>query len=531
MRRNRLKMRAATAATALALLLAACGGGDSAGGELVPAPGEDVLVSQDRNPVIARNSPVLAVNPTQRTNMVVVDRVDRPDYTAGVHVTNNGGGNWQDVNLKLPAGNKGKLFAPSAGYDGKGILYVSYVTLSGPGNSPDSYWIARSGDGGLSFDEPTKIAGAHTFQTSIAVDQKSGRVFAAWLQSRPEATMCILCFAQTGIPIVVSRSDDGGRTWSPPAQVSDGGRMRVGAPALAVDRDGNPAVLYLDYGNDRVDWENLPGTYDGKFTVVMARSGDQGLRWEPGRVVDADMVPAGRFLVYLPVSPGFAIASNGDMYAVWADGRSGDSDVLLRRSTDDGKTWSKPVQVNRGTVGDGVPQDMPAVSVAPGGRVDVVYYDRTIDRRGSTADVLLSSSSNSGKSFSKTIRLSDASSNRKVGPPGSPFSPEADFGTHIAVASLAGGAVAAWTDTRGNSVEGGKQDIFAAQVALDDNSSLSLAYTLLAGLGVLLGIAGVTLFVLSRRAKKQAQPPAAPADVPTDRPPPPPPLVPSPGQV
>jgi hypothetical protein len=524
-------MRAATAATALALLLAACGGGDSADGELRPAPGEDVLVSQDRNPVIARNSPSLAVNPTQRTNMVVVDRVDRPDYTAGVHVTNNGGGNWQDVNLKLPAGNRGKLFAPSAAYDGKGILYVSYVTLSGPGNSPDSFWIARSGDGGLSFDEPTKIAGPHTFQTSIAVDQKSGRVFASWLQSRPEATMCILCFAQTGIPIVVSRSEDGGRTWTPSAQVSDGGRMRVGAPALAVDADGNPAVLYLDYGNDRLDWENLPGTYDGKFSVVMARSGDQGLRWEPGRVVDADMVPAGRFLVYLPVSPGFAIGSNGDMYAVWADGRSGDADVLLRRSTDDGKTWSKPVQVNRGTVGDGVPQDMPSVSVAPGGRVDVVYYDRTIDRRGSTADVLLSSSSNSGKSFSKTVRLSDASSNRKIGPPGSPFSPEADFGTHIAVASLAGGAVAAWTDTRSSTVEGGKQDIFSAQVALDDNTSLSLAYKLLAGLGLLLAVAGITLFVLSRRAKKQAQPPAAPADVPTDRPPPPPPLVPSPGQV
>ena len=83
-----------------------------------------MLVSQDRNPIIARNSPVLAVNPVQRTNMVVVDRVDRPDYTAGVHVTNNGGSNWADVGLKLPTGNRGKPFAPSAAYDGKGTLYV-----------------------------------------------------------------------------------------------------------------------------------------------------------------------------------------------------------------------------------------------------------------------------------------------------------------------------------------------------------------------------------------------------------------------
>ena len=488
----------------LALLLAACGGGDTPNAEeLVPAPGEDVLVTQDRNPVIARNSPALAINPIQRTNMVIVDRVDRPDYSAGVHVTNDGGTNWRDVPLTSPPGVAGKLFAPAAAYDARGTLYVSYVILTGSGNDPDSYWVARSGDGGLSFEEPTKIAGTFTYQTSLVVAPRSGRLYASWLQSNLEATTCLLCFAQTGLPIVVSRSDDGGRTWSPPAQVSDAGRMRVGAPALAVDPDGNPAVLYMDYGEDRWDWQNLPGNYDGTFSLVSTRSADRGRTWEPGRVVDDEIVPTGRFLVYLPVTPGFTIASNGDMYATWADARAGDPDILLRRSTDDGRTWSKPVQVNRGAAGDGVPQDMPSVGVAPGGRVDVVYYDRTIDPRGSRADVLLSSSSNSGKSFSKAFRLSDSQSNRKIGPEGSPHAEEADFGTRTSVASLAGGVIAAWTDTRNGTLEGGKQDIFTAQVPLDDNSSLAVANILLAGFGVLLGVAGVTLFVLSRRGRKK----------------------------
>lgn len=505
------RMRAAVGA--LALLAAACGGGASPNAEqLVPAPGEDILVTQDRNPVIARNSPALAVNPIQLTNMVIVDRVDRPDYSAGVHITNDGGTNWRDVALKAPPGTSGKPFAPSAAYDGRGILYVSYVILSGTGNDPDSYWLARSGDGGLSFEEPTKIAGAHVYQTSLAVAPRSGRLYASWLQSNLEATTCLLCFAQTGLPIVVSRSDDGGRTWSAPVQVSDAGRQRVGAPALAVDDDGNPAVLYVDYGDDRWDWQNLSGRYEGTFSLVFTRSGDRGQHWDPGRVVDADIVPTGRFLVYLPVSPGFAIASNGDLYAVWADGRAGDPDILLRRSSDDGKTWSKPVRVNRGTAGDGVPQDMPSVGVAPGGRVDVVYYDRTIDRRGSKADVLLSSSSDSGKSFAKTFRLSEAASDRKIGPEGSPYAGEADFGSRTTVASLAGGAIAAWTDTRNGSLEGGKQDIFSAQVALDDNSSLPVTNILLAGAGILLGGAGVTLFVLSRRGRKQVPATEEPLD-------------------
>jgi hypothetical protein len=521
MSRSRSGVRTLAAALGLALASAGCGGGGddaSQAAELLPAPGEDVLVGHDRNPIIARNSPVLVVNPTQRTNMVVVDRVDRPDFSAGVHVTNNGGSIWQDVALKPPSAG-GKLFAPSAAYDSRGMLYVSFVTLRSPGNSPDGFWIARSGDGGLTFDEPTRVAGPETFHTTLAVDADTGRLFAAWVQSNPTASECELCFAQTGLPIMVSRSEDGGRTWATPLQVSDAGRMRVGAPSLAVDSKGNPSVLYLDYGDDRVDWENLPGTYDGRFTLVVARSANEGFDWGAGQVVDADIVPTGRFVAYLPVVPGFAVGSNGDMFAVWADARSGDPDILLRRSTDDGRTWSRPVPVNRGTVGDGVPQDLPSVDVAPGGRVDVVYYDRTIDSRGSMADVLLSSSSDSGMSFTKHFRLSDSASNRRIGPGGSPFSQEADFGTRISVASLSGGAIAAWTDTRNGTLDGGKQDIFTAQVPLEDNSSLGLAYRLLAGLGALLGIAGVTLFVLSRRARRNAPPPPAePAEVPAPEP-------------
>lgn len=505
-------IRTSAAALGLAVVLAACGGGngggDSAVERIVPAPGGDVLVSRDPNPIIARNSPMIAVNPVQPTNMVVVDRIDRPDYGVGVHVTNDSGQNWQDVTLQRPAGNDGKLFAPSAVYDGRGRLYVSFATLSGAGNDPDGLWLTRSGDGGLTFDEPSRVAGPDAYQMALAADARSGRLFAAWLQSTPEATECILCFAGTNLPIMLSRSDDGGRTWSDPVRVSDEGRARVGAPALAVDRDGNPAVLYVDFGDDRWDWENLPGNFEGTFSLVVTRSLDKGVRWEPGQVVDGDVVPPGRFLVYLPVTPGFAIARNGDMLAVWGDARSGDPDVLLRRSGDGGRTWASPVRVNRGAVGDGVPQDLPAVDVAPGGRVDVAYYDRTVDPRGPTADVVLSSSSDGGESFPENVRLSTQPSNRRIGPENTPHLGEADFGSRLSVASLAGGAIAVWTDSRNGTADTGKQDIFLASVPLDDNSSLGLAFRVLAAAGILLGLAGVTLFVLSRRARRQAAPAA-----------------------
>jgi hypothetical protein len=98
-----------------------------------PPPGPTRRSLADRR----HNSPSLVQNPVQTTNIIVVDRVDRPDYTATVHVSNDGGNLWRDTPLVLPAATpRSKFFASSAAFDAKGILYVSFVTLSGSGQQP-----------------------------------------------------------------------------------------------------------------------------------------------------------------------------------------------------------------------------------------------------------------------------------------------------------------------------------------------------------------------------------------------------------
>jgi hypothetical protein len=518
-------------AAAAVLLLFALLGGTAAAASGVPSSSPvavNVLVNQDNSVITTHNSPSLAQNPLKPNQLVAVDRVDRPDYSAGVHISDDGGQSWQDSSLVLPTGSQSKLFAPTAAFDGHGILYVLFVTLSGPGNSPDSVWIERSTDGGVHFDQPSHVTGPNAFQTSLAVDQRTGRVFAAWLQSNATATHCILCFAQTNLPIVLSYSDDQGRSWVPPVQVSDSGRALIGAPALALDPHGNPVVLYYDYGSDNVDWNNDPGTYTAKFSLVVARSNDRGGTFLPGVVVDADIVPPHRFLVYLPDTPGFAIGTNGRMVAAWADGRSGESDILSRSSSDGGATWTAPVRVNGDPPGDGVNKDHPAVSVAPGGRVDVLYYDRILDHRGTTADVFISSSTNGGRSFPKVERVSSESSDRAVGPQGSPYDNEADFGTRIALLSSNRHAIAVWTDTRNGTVDNGKQDIYSGVVGFPA-SGITTGDILIGLVGLALGVIGVALFVVSRKRKPHAAPPPPPSRI--DSPPPLPPLVPTPGQV
>ena len=516
------------AAALISVLEAGTALGASGGVPSSTPAANNVLVNQDSSVITAHNSPTLAQNPVKPTQLVVTDRVDRPDYTATVHISNDQGKTWQDSALVLPTGNKGKLFAANAAFDGHGILYVEFVTLSGPGNGPDSIWIERSSDGGITFDQPSQIAGPYSFQVTLAIDHKSGRLFVAWLQAKP--FLCLLCFTDTGLPIVVSYSDNQGRTWSPPAQVSDPGRARLGAPTLAIDSQGNPSVVYFDYGSDRVDWEGLPGTYDSKFTLVLAHSQDRGLTYSAGRVVDADIVPSSRFLIYLPDSPGFAVGSDGRMVVAWSDDRFGESDILSRTSTDAGVTWTAPVKVNNDPSGDMVNKDRPAVSIAPNGRVDILYYDRILDHRGTTADVFLSSSSNGGKSYPKVLRVSSQSSDRAVGPPGSPFNMEADFGTHISLLALKGQDVAVWTDTRSGTIDTGRQDLFSGVVAFPAANGLSTAQVAIGILGVILGMIGVALFVSSRR-NKPTQPAAPTPPGRIETPPPLPPLVPTPGQV
>jgi hypothetical protein len=51
-------------------------------------------------------------------------------------------------------------------------------------------------------------------------------------------------------------------------------------------------------------------------------------------------------------------------------------------------------------------------------------------------------------------------------------------------------------------------------MVLEDNSSLALTNVLLAGAGILLGVAGVTLFLLSRRRAKALTPAEEPVDAP-----------------
>jgi hypothetical protein len=219
-----------------------------------------------------------------------------------------------------------------------------------------------------------------------------------------------LKFTETGNPIQIARSDDGGASWSDPVRVSAPSRERVIAPSPVVGPEGEVYVLYLDIGEDRLDYagahEGMGGPpYDGAFRLVLGRSRDGGATWGESEIVDP-VDPIQRFIVFLPAFPSVAVDDSGRVYAAYHDDRLGDPDVWLWTLDPGGSDWRGPTRVNDTARRDGTWQYLPNVSVSPDGRVDVVYYDRRSDPRNVMEDVSLRPFSDAGEPFAPALRLS-----------------------------------------------------------------------------------------------------------------------------
>jgi hypothetical protein len=184
------------------------------------------------------------------------------------------------------------------------------------------------------------------------------------------------------------------------------------------------------------------------------------------------------------------------------------SEVFHRASYDGGQTWAEAK-----SIGDADPklyagQFFPNVSVAPNGRIDVAWFD-TRDRPGMrSTDVYYAYSEDDGRTWSKNLRMTDASIDRNLGVYGSGY----DIAGQVGVASTKEYAVIGWDDTRNsdpgskaNIVPGGGLqdiDISAAQFEVLGGGMSRAAKVVLAGVVGLL-VVGLMLVVAAVAARRR----------------------------
>lgn len=456
-----------------ALVLAAppaAGVGQEGHGELqvdreVPVTAIDL--QQER----AQNSPGLAVDPTNEEFVVAASRVDGPEFDCALHVSGDGGRSWLPARevAVVPEGAE-RCYAPEVAFDAHGRLYFLFVGLHGEGNEPMGAFLVSSDDRGRTWSEPRQVLGGHRYMVRLAMDRdhgERGRLHLVWLEATsPPPTGG---FGPPPNPVMAAHSDDGGRSWSEPVQVSDPDRERVVAPAVAVGSDGSVHVAYYDLEDDVRDYQGLEGpSWEGRWSLVVSSSEDGGDTFDRHRVVD-DSVVHGERVMLIFTTPPPAVAADGDgrLVAAWPDARHGDRDVLARRSLDGGESWEAPVRVNDDEIGNGRAQLLPQLDVGPHGRVDAVFYDRRADPDNIRQHLYYAYSTDFGTSFSDNVRVTAEASDSRTGPtyPIPSAQGMVEFGSRVAVASQSSGALTAWTDTRLPFQGLLHQDVFATQIA------------------------------------------------------------------
>jgi BNR repeat protein len=265
-------------------------------------------------------------------------------------------------------------FAP----DGKLLLgsgTANLPHLPGPSSGPQpSQVVSRSDDGGLSWSLPATVQfapGVYSDKSAVTADPFRRRwAYDAWdVRSGPEEETSSAWF---------SRSSDGGRTWSPPRRVYDPGEQQVGPLVTEI------AVLPHRVLLDVMQVQHGASTI---ADVMAARSVDGGRTWSRPALIargsaseaidpDAGTVALGTVITSVAVGP------DGVPTVAWNDIASPHfSRVLVSRSKDGGRSWSRPLAVSR-VAGQAIQAD---VAAAGDGTLGITWYDDRRDPGGSKA--------------------------------------------------------------------------------------------------------------------------------------------------
>jgi hypothetical protein len=319
---------------------------------------------------------------------------ERPDRrgACSIAVSSNGGATWTSHDLPGPLPAEATLCRNAVvafGPDRR--LYVAYEAAQLSGFAQVE--LVRSDDGGATFGAPVLLdpdaTGGGDREPSI-VAGKGGRVVVSFQRYDEDE--------QHAAVELVTSSDRGG-TFSAPVAVSPPAQNAAGSrAALALDPAGRLSVGWVD--GSGVDLDGGGGT----ARIVVATSGAvRSVATVPGGCGPND--DCGNR--YPAVS--LAAPSAGRVVVAWSAGVfPSPTRISFARSTDRGRRWSAPKTLAPLPASADRDQHDPDVSAAPDGRIDLVFLDQARDADTGIVDVEHAHSLDGGKTFSRPVYLDKA---------------------------------------------------------------------------------------------------------------------------
>ncbi|MHC5115186.1 MAG: hypothetical protein ACYTGP_12250 [Planctomycetota bacterium] len=344
----------------------------------------------------AANEPSLAVDPTAPNRIAIgwrqFDTILSDFRQAGWAYSRDGGRTWVFPGVIEPGVFRSD---PVLDYDADGNFY--YNSLKVTDTSEFSCQVFTSDDGGISWGTQTEAWGGD--KQWMAIDRTGGighgNIYSAW----SAAAAC--CGTATW-----TRSTDGGATYEFPIDFPVAPRFGT----MAVGPNGEQYTAGV---------QSVPLDL-GRFLFVRSTNAADPLQAPPSfdLVIEVDM--GGRLVLGDGPNPSGLLGQvdveadtsggprDGFIYIIASVTREGvfdPMDVMFVRSEDGGVTWSAPIRINDDPVFNGAWQWFGTMSVAPNGRIDVVWNDTRGDVSILTSQLFYSFSEDGGVTWSPNQAL------------------------------------------------------------------------------------------------------------------------------
>ena len=340
----------------------------------------------------AANEPSIAVDPGNPYRMVIgwrqFDTVASNFRQAGYGYTNDGGQTWTFPGVIEPGVFRSD---PVLDTDLEGNFYFNSLT------DRDRYYLEcnvfKSADGGVTWDGGTYAYGGD--KQWMVIDKTDGvgrgNIYAYW-------TCCEAgCYSKH-----FTRSIDGGQSFQACSQM--GGTARWGTLAVGPDGELYSIGFYSPF------WFLLLRSDTAKLI-------DAEVSWLPcGRIrlggglvfgLDENPNPDGLLGQAWVATDRTDGPMRGRVYVLasvsnWPD----PADVMFMHSTDEWYHWSDPIRINDDVPNSGAFQWFGTLSVAPNGRIDVIWNDTRNDPNGYDSELMYSFSTDGGENFSPNVAVS-----------------------------------------------------------------------------------------------------------------------------
>jgi hypothetical protein len=387
----------------------------------------------------AANEPSITVDPVNPDRMMIgwrqFNTVTNNFRQAGYAYTTDGGLTWTFPGVIDPGVFRSD---PVLDCDAEGNFYYNSLTVDNNGNySCDVYRIL---DGGVVWDGGIDAQGGD--KQWMEIDKTSGvgagNIYSSW------TSYYSICY-----PGFFTRSTNQGNSYENCVEVS-----------------GNPYWGTLAVGPDGAVYAVGSGEFGGVIVAksTTAQNHSAVVSWDSYSDVNLD----GEITGFIDINPQGLLGQayigvdhsngpgQGNIYVVASVQRNSNNDpgdVMFAKSTNGGQTWSSPKRINT-DLGTNKYQWFGTMSVAPNGRIDVVWLDNRDAPSGSyLSSLYYCYSTDEGENWSANERLSE-SFDPHVGWPN-----QQKMGDYFDMVSDEEGAHLAWANTLNN-----EQDVYYGRI-------------------------------------------------------------------